>query len=120
MTESELLAAIQLAHSRGPNRLFRFNAGLAWAGKVIEKAPRRIVLLDPFPVKLGPPGMSDLFGWTANGRVAAIEGKVGRRQATDEQAAFIELVRRSGGVAGVARTVEDAGMILAGTVKSSY
>ncbi len=116
MTESELLAAIQLAHSRGPNRLFRFNAGLAWAGKVVERTPRRLILLDPFPVKLGPPGMADLVGWAKDGRFAAIEGKIGGRKPTDEQVAFIELVRRSGGLAGVARSVEDAGEILTGSI----
>jgi hypothetical protein len=114
VNEADLLAHIQLMCSRGDTRLFRFNAGIAWAGKIIERTPRKLVLLDYHPVKLGPAGMADLFGWSSGGLVTAIEGKVGRRQPTDEQAAFLELVRAHGGRAGIARTVEDAVRIING------
>jgi hypothetical protein len=46
----------------------------------------------------------------------AIEAKIGRRQATPEQMAFLDLVKRSGGRAGIARSVEDAGKILRGSL----
>ncbi len=126
ISEAELLAQIMLACSRGPSRLWRTNAGIAWAGKIAEHTPRRLVLIDPHPVKLGPPGFADLNGFTSipvtpdmvGSRIAvysAVEGKVGRRQATPEQRAFIELVRASGGRAGVARSVEEAVGILIGS-----
>ncbi len=125
MNETELLAQILLACSRNTNRLWRTNAGIAWAGKIAEHTPRRLVLIDPHPVKLGPPGFADLNGFASElvtpemvgSRVAiysAVEGKVGRRQATDEQAAFIRLVLGAGGRAGIARSVEDAQKILRG------
>ena len=91
--------------------MFRFNSGLAWAGKIIERTPRKLVLLDYHPVKLGPAGMSDLIGFCGPTFVA-IEAKFGRRQATDEQRAFLELVKRSGGRSGIARSIEDARKIL--------
>ena len=112
MSESELLAQIQLALSHGDTRLFRFNSGVAWAGKIIERTPRRLVLLDYHPVKLGPAGMADLAGWSAGGIFTAVEGKFGRGQPTEEQIAFLELVRSAGGRAGIARSVEDARRIL--------
>lgn len=101
-----------LTCSRGNVRLFRVNAGIAWAGKIVERTPRKLVLLDYHPVKLGPTGISDLIGWSAGGLFTAIETKFGRRQTTDEQAAFLRLVLAAGGRAGIARSVEDAVRII--------
>jgi len=116
MGESSLYAEILSAYSHGDTRLFRTNSALAWQGKVIEHTPTLLVLAHPRAIRFGAPGMSDLTGWSAGGIYTAIECKVGRRKPTDEQAAFIELVRRSGGRAGVARSVEEAGMIIRGDV----
>ena len=115
MSERDTQAAILLALSHGPTRLLRINAGVAWQGTVIERTPQRLVLARPYAIKLAAPGVSDLIGWTQGGRFVAIEVKGGRRQPTDEQAAFLELVRRSGGLAGVARSVDDARAIIEGT-----
>ena len=123
MSEAELLAQIQLACSRGDTRLFRFNAGIAWAGRIAERTPRELVLLDYHPVKLGPEGMADLVGAHSvevtqamvGSKVAVfcgVEGKAGRRQPTDAQLAFIHMVRSLGGRAGIARSVEDSQRIL--------
>ena len=113
MSERDIQTSILLALSHGPTRLLRINAGVAWQGTVIERTPQRLVLARPYAIKLAAPGVSDLIGWT-QGRFVAIEVKGGRRQPTDEQAAFIELVRRSGGLAGVARSIDDARAILEG------
>ena len=115
-SERDTQAAILLALSHGPTRLLRINAGVAWQGTVIERTQHRLVLARPYAIRLAAPGVSDLLGWTEHGRFVAIEVKAGRRQPTDEQAAFIELVRRSGGLAGVARSVEEARAILDGHV----
>ena len=112
--ERDIQSTILVALSHGPTRLLRINAGVAWQGTVIERTQHRLVLARPYAIRLAAPGVSDLIGWTEGGRVVAIEVKAGRRQPTDEQAAFIELVRRSGGLAGVARSVEDAWAILEG------
>jgi hypothetical protein len=63
--------------------------------------------------------VSDLLGWTTEDEVAiftAIECKGARTRTTPEQVAFIDVVRRAGGRAGIARSVEDAGHIIRGEV----
>ena len=113
MIERDTQAEILLALSHGPTRLLRVNAGLAWQGTVIERTPQRLVLARPYAIRLAAPGVSDLIGWT-HGRFVAVEVKGPRGRITDEQAAFIDLVRRSGGLAGVARSVADARAIIEG------
>ncbi len=112
-SERDIQAQILLALSHGPTRLLRVNAGVAWQGTVIERTQQRLVLARPYAIRLAAPGVSDLIGWT-HGRFVALEVKGPRGRITDEQAAFIELVRRSGGLAGVARSVEEAKAIIEG------
>lgn len=117
MTEADIQAAIQLALSTGPVRLLRVNAGAAWAGTIIERTARRLVLLDYRPVRLAHAGMSDLIGWSpdeATGLAVftACECKSATGRIRPEQQAFIELVIASGGRAGVARSVEEARRIV--------
>lgn len=108
MSEAETQAQIQLEFSRGDTRLFRTNAGMAWAGTVIKRTARQIVLLNYHPVRLGPEGMSDLCGWSAGAIFTGIEVKYGRNRPTREQLAFIEQVKAAGGRAGVAYSIADA------------
>lgn len=127
MSETELYTEILTEYSRGDVRLFRINAGMAYQGRVIERTPGRLVLAPWYPIRLAAEGVSDLLGWTTMAvagdggldRAAiftAIECKFGRRKPTPEQEAFIDTVQRAGGRAGIARSVEDAGRILAGCV----
>jgi VRR-NUC domain-containing protein len=115
---ADLIAAIQLAYSHGNTRLFRFNAGSAWGGKIVMRTADRLVLSPYYPVKLAPTGFPDIAGWTsgANGASGAlfvgIEAKWGRDRVRPEQQAFIDLILAHGGRAGVARSMEDAGTIL--------
>jgi hypothetical protein len=126
VSESDLYPAIIGAYSNGDTRIFRVQAGLFWAGQVIEHTATRLILANPRAVKIGVPGMSDLIGWTRDAapegfietfkpaRFLAIECKAPRGRLTDEQSAFLHLVQRSGGRAGVARSVEEAGLIIRG------
>jgi hypothetical protein len=57
---------------------------------------------------VGGNGGSDLIGWTREGKFLAVETKSPTGKATAEQINFIEKVNASGGVAGIARSVEDA------------
>ena len=113
-SERDIQNQILIALSHGPTRLLRINAGVAWQGTVIEHTQHRLVLARPYAIRLAAPGVSDLLGWTEGGRFVAIEVKASRGRVTDEQKAFIDLVRRSGGVAGVARSIDDARAILEG------
>ena len=72
---------------------------------------------------VGSPGGSDLIGYrrvTVTPEMcgqeiavfAAVEVKTGRGRATAEQKAFIEHIRNAGGIAGIARSVDEAKNIL--------
>jgi hypothetical protein len=119
VSEADLYPAILAAHSRGDTRLLRINAGLAWQGTVIEHTRDRLILAHPRPVKLANEGVSDLLGWTMANDIAvftAIECKFGRAKPTPAQQSFIDTVRRMGGRAGIARSVEEAGRIIQGEI----
>jgi hypothetical protein len=111
VTEQQTQQAIRLQLSRGPVRLWRNNTGLLY-----DRQGR--------PVSFGLcKGSSDLIGFRTItigpehvGRqlavFCAIEVKSERGRATTEQKAFIEMVQAAGGLAGVARSTEDAAGIL--------
>lgn len=114
---ADLNAAIQIELSHGPNRMFRFNAGVAWQGRIVEHTQQRLVMMYPRAIKLACEGFSDLAGWAQEGGRAiftAIESKYGKDRLTAEQRAFIDLVNRSGGRAGVAHSVDEAAAIMYG------
>lgn len=109
MTTNELTISIIEAASEIGARLFRNNSGLAVHkrnGKTYRVA-----------YGVGPQGGGggDLIGWTATGRFASIEIKVGRDKQSDAQKKWERWVIAGGGVAGVARSVEDAIAILQAT-----
>ena len=119
----DLMQSIQLAHSNGSCRLWRINAGLAWQGRIIEQTERRLVLLDPYAVRLACAGFSDLCGITSItvtadmvgktvGIFTAIEAKYGRDKPNKDQESFLAMVRQLGGRSGVARSVEESAAIL--------
>ena len=125
MTESALYPQIMQAFSNGPTRVFRQQSMMAWAGKILNRTPTTVTLLNPRAIKVGTPGISDLGGFTSElitpdhfgQRVAiylAIEGKGPHTPTTTEQKDFIAMVRSHGGRAGIARSVEDAARIIRG------
>ena len=125
MSESDLYPAIIGSLSHGATRLWRQQSLLAWAGKVVRRDATTITLAHPHAIKIGMPGMSDLGGLTAVeitpedvgstlALYVAIEVKAGRERPTEQQEAFIAMVRGLGGRAGVARSVEEAQGIVEG------
>lgn len=44
-------------------RLFRINAGMGWAGKIVQSTPDALILKNPRPFHGAPEGWSDLVGW---------------------------------------------------------
>ena len=111
MSEASTQQEIRLKLSRGPVRLFRNNTGT-----LLDRNGR--------PVQFGLcRGSSDLIGLRSvtvtpemvGQRLAvfsAIEVKAPRGRLTAEQEAFLAMVLEMGGLAGVARSVEEAEGVL--------
>ena len=111
MTEQDLQQQIRVQLGTGPIRLWRNNTG------VLPDRQGR-------PVRFGLcPGSSDLIGLRTvtvtpdmvGQRLAvfaAVEVKAPKGRLTDQQVHFLAAVGRMGGLAGVARSVEDARFVL--------
>lgn len=114
------------AHDPGPRRtnrhpeqgvlnavlkVLRLHPRVAWICRMNSGAYRTE---DGRFVRFGFPGCPDLLGQMRDGRLLALEIKAEKGRLTDEQAAVLETVRANHGVAGVARTVEEALAIVAG------
>lgn len=106
-SEQSIQQHIRLACSRGPVRLFRNNTGTLY-----DRQGR--------PVTFGlAKGSADLIGWTTRTitpdmvgqRIAvftSIEVKTLTGRVSPEQQAWLAAVQAAGGIAGIARSVEDA------------
>ncbi len=57
---------------------------------------------------VGGKGGSDLVGIAPDGRFLAVECKAATGRVRPEQVQFIDAVRRAGGLAGIARSADDA------------
>lgn len=113
MTEHDLLNAIRLAASRHGARLFRNNVAKGWVGRLVSHQGGTVVLADARPLHAGlSVGSPDLIGWTAAGTFFGVEAKMGRTRTTDDQAAFLAAVEAAGGVAVLARSVDDVLAVL--------
>ena len=107
MTEQQIQQRIRLALSRGPVRLYRNNTG------TLRDQHGR-------PVQFGlAVGSADLIGWRTvtvtpemvGQRIAvftSIEVKTATGRLRPEQQQWLDAVQAAGGIAGVARSVEDA------------
>jgi VRR-NUC domain len=105
VNETNLLRHIQLRASEAGWRLFRNNSGDGYVGTVVERTKEIIVLKDWRILHAGLcKGSSDLIGWAPGGTFAAFEGKSRYGKLRPEQEAFIEAVRKTGGIADVLRS----------------
>lgn len=115
MSASKLTEDVLLAASEAGHRLFRQNVGLGWVGKVTRLKGGAIRIDNPRPLHAGlAKGSADLIGWTKDGVFASVEIKYGNDRVSPDQTRWIEWVKRGGGRAGIARSVEDALIILDG------
>lgn len=67
-------------------------------------------------VRFGFDGLSDIIGQMRDGRFLAIETKRRLGKANEDQKLFLTTVQRYGGIAGIARSIDDAQAILRGLV----
>lgn len=117
MSEQAIQQRIRLALSKGPTRLWRNNTG------ALRDANGQLVRYGLCA------GSSDLIGYRTititpdmvGQRLAvfaAVEVKAPKGRPTPEQTAFLEHVRAAGGIAGIARSVEEAAALLQGSAES--
>ena len=123
MAESQILKSVRLL-SRGVVRLFRNNVGSAWMGKAIPQKDGSIKIDNPRRVDFGLcVGSSDAIGFKTveitpdmvGQKIAifvAIETKTATGKPTADQQKFVDYVAKCGGLAGIARSVDDAKEIL--------
>jgi hypothetical protein len=110
-SEQTIQQQIRLACSRGPIRLWRNNVG-----RLLDQQGRMVT----FGLC---PGSADLIGFRTVvitpamvghqlAVFAAVEVKAPKGRPTPQQSAFLEHVTAAGGLAGIARSVEEAEAIL--------
>ena len=131
--ETSVQAEILRALGTGPTRLFRNNTGQGWVGpsRRIERTDQVMVYAGDVIIRNARPlhaglctGSSDLIGWhsvtitpemvgrTMGLFLGVVVKRPGGHGATEERQRFISAIVRAGGLAGVARSVDDAREIL--------
>jgi hypothetical protein len=113
MSEQAIQQRIRLACSRGATRLWRNNTGALRdeRGQLVRYGlcPGSADLIGYRSVVITP----EMVGATL-AQFAAVEVKTPTGRPTPEQTAFLDHVLAAGGLAGIARSVEDAERILGG------
>ena len=128
MSEHVTQQRILLACGSGSVRLWRNNVGTGWAGqatkvtsgnlRTVSQAlrPGDVVIRQGRPLHAGLcVGSSDLIGYRVVDRVAqfvALEVKSPTGRPTAQQVQFLDHINAVGGLAGIARSVDDAAAIL--------
>lgn len=115
MKETTLTKHILLALSEAGCTVFRQNTGQGWAGRADKRPDGTVIITDARPLRAGlTRGSSDIVGIMPypDSRFLSIEVKTAKGRVTKEQQRFIDIVRRQGGVAGVARSPDQAVQIV--------
>ncbi|MBP7622416.1 MAG: VRR-NUC domain-containing protein [Xanthomonadales bacterium] len=128
MTDTAFLNRILIACSRGRVRLFRNSVGIGWIGKTERVTRPTQIMVNPGDVVIRKAralhaglteGSGDLIGWESReikvehvGQTwavfASVEGKQGSDRLRPAQTVWRDQVRAAGGIAGVAKSPEDA------------
>ena len=107
--ETKIQNAILIALAKAGCLVFRNETSGAWVGKILHRDGNQVTLTDAHMIRFGlATGSSDIVGVAPDGRFLAIEVKTTNGRATKEQLRFIEAVRNAGGIAGIARSTQDA------------
>ncbi len=91
-------------------RYARIHPKVAWIRRINTGA----VKMQSRYMRFGFVGCSDLIGQMIDGRFLALECKSNTGKLTEEQTAFLDRVKRHGGVAGMVRSIDDAEVLLNG------
>lgn len=95
--------------------VFRNETAGAWVGSVERKARDVVTLNHARFMKAGLcKGSADIIGLTSTGRFLAVEVKSANGKPSPDQIKFISNIRKQGGYAGFAYSVEDAKAIAEG------
>lgn len=108
--ETKIQRLIMLALSENGCTVWRNEVAGAWMGKQIHRDGDQVTLANARMMTFGLcTGSADLIGiHHGTGRFIAIEVKTPKGRATKEQLRFIEAVKAAGGIAGIARSPQDA------------
>jgi hypothetical protein len=113
--ETKIMNTILMALSKAGCLVFRNETAGAWVGKVLHKDAGQVTLTNASMVKFGlMVGSADIIGISPTGKFLAVEIKTSKGRATKEQLRFIEAVNNAGGIAGIARSVDDALLLIGG------
>ena len=113
--ETKIQNLILMKLSEAGCLVFRNETAGAWVGKVLHKDAGQVTLTNASMVKFGlMAGSADIIGISPTGKFLAVEIKTSKGRATKEQLRFIEAVNKAGGIAGVARSVDDALLLIGG------
>lgn len=127
--ESVLISKILKRHGARPDlRLWRNETAVAWVGKkkgttpeghtVLFRGARRILAglcvgsADLIGIKGPTPGVDVYDDEFEQGIFIAIEVKTGKTTTKKEQHKFLDIIKAMGGIAGIARSVEDVDNLL--------
>lgn len=108
--ETKIMRLIMLALTKAGCLVFRNEIAGAYVGRVIHKDQRIVTLANAQLMTFGLcVGSADIIGiHKATGRFLAVEVKTEKGKPTQEQLNFIEQVRAANGIAGIARSAEEA------------
>jgi len=124
--ETKLQNLQMLALSQAGCLVWRVETAGAWVGKVIHKDNQTVTLANARMIQAGLcKGGSDIIGIRPTvitqdmvgqtvGVFLADEVKTTTGRPTKEQLRFIEAVNNAGGISGIARSVEDALLLIRG------
>lgn len=112
--ETRIQHRIMLALSEAGCIIWRNETSGAWVGKQIHRAGDQVTLTNARMIRFGlAVGSSDLIGIAPDGRFLAVEVKTKTGRASKEQLKFIDAVNNAGGIAGIARSPEEALQLIA-------
>lgn len=108
-TETRIQNLILVALSEAGCTVWRNETARAWVGKQIHRSGDQVTLTNARMIAFGLcVGSSDIIGIAPDGRFLAVEVKTPKGRPTKEQLRFIEAVRNAGGIAGIARSPQEA------------